>query len=152
MSTTIKTISTEQTIPLRSMVLRPGLPESTCHLEGDQADRTQHFGLFKDEKILAIVSRMQSSYLTPNDWQIRAMAVHPDHRREGLGREILQFVLEQGKEARTEIIWCNAREVAVPFYRSLGFQKVGDVFTVPGIGPHYKMVFASSDTFHLYEI
>jgi len=37
------------------------------------------------------------------------------------------------------MVWCNARLVAVEFYKSIGFKIIGDLFDIQGIGPHYYM-------------
>ena len=37
------------------------------------------------------------------------------------------------------LLWCNARIKAVPFYQSVGFQEIGDLFDIKDIGPHYYM-------------
>ena len=38
-----------------------------------------------------------------------------------------------------DMVWCNARLVAVDFYRSIGFKISGNLFDIEGIGPHYYM-------------
>ena len=38
-----------------------------------------------------------------------------------------------------DTIWCNARLVAIDFYKSLGFKEIGPKFNISEIGPHYKM-------------
>ena len=38
-----------------------------------------------------------------------------------------------------DVLWCNARMVAIRFYKSLGFKIIGDIFNIEGIGPHYYM-------------
>jgi len=37
------------------------------------------------------------------------------------------------------VLWCDARLKAVPFYASLGFQSLPEVYDVPNIGPHQFM-------------
>jgi predicted GNAT family N-acyltransferase len=46
---------------------------------------------------------------------------------------------EELKERGSDMVWCNARLIAVDFYRSLGFKISGDLFNIDGIGPHYYM-------------
>ena len=44
-----------------------------------------------------------------------------------------------GKENNYNSLECNARESAIPFYESLGYQKIGNQFFEVKI-PHYKMI------------
>ena len=43
------------------------------------------------------------------------------------------------KEKESDLLWCNARLIAVDFYESLGFKIIGEIFDIEGIGPHYYM-------------
>ena len=43
------------------------------------------------------------------------------------------------KKRNCDMVWCNARLAAVPFYKSVGFKIIGDLFNIAGIGPHYYM-------------
>ena len=45
----------------------------------------------------------------------------------------------KGAEKECDLLWCNARLVAVNFYKSLGFKINGELFDIVGIGPHYYM-------------
>ena len=38
-----------------------------------------------------------------------------------------------------DLLWCKARLVAIDFYESLGFIKIGPIYEIEGIGPHYTM-------------
>jgi len=44
----IRRITTEETIPLRHPILRPGLPRETAIFPGDEAETSRHFGAFLD--------------------------------------------------------------------------------------------------------
>ena len=43
------------------------------------------------------------------------------------------------KLKKCDIIWCNARIIALDFYKSLGFKINGKEFNIKDIGPHFKM-------------
>ena len=43
------------------------------------------------------------------------------------------------KQKKCDLLWCNARLVAVNFYKSLGFNIIGNLFDIKEIGPHYYM-------------
>lgn len=138
-----QTIGHEQTWPLRQLVLRPGQPVSACRWEGDELATTHHYGAFRSGDLLAIASLYQRPHAvapSPNAWQLRGMATHPDCRGEGLGAAILAFLLEDCRERLGgRIVWCNARTSAVGFYAGRGFATIGDEFQIEGIGPHFVM-------------
>lgn len=61
-------------------------------------------------------------------WHLRQMATAEAHRGRGIGGAVLQaatcYVASQG----APLVWCHAREGAVPFYRRHGFATHGGVF------------------------
>ena len=66
------------------------------------------------------------------------MATRADFVRRGVGAALLIFAVDALRPA--PLLWCNARIGAVPFYRRLGWRVVSDVFDVPTVGPHVRMV------------
>ena len=67
------------------------------------------------------------------------MATHPKFRRKSAATKLMEESFVLLKEKKCDILWCNARLVAVEFYKSLGFKIIGEIFDIPSIGPHYKM-------------
>ena len=141
---TCQRISASDTWPLRHAVLRTGRPLETCRWDGDDLPGTRHYGLIDGDDLVAIASLYHRPHeIAPSRhaWQLRGMAVHPTRQREGLGARLLTDMLgDAHREANAEIVWCNARTVAVPFYRRYGFQTVADEFDIPDVGPHFTMV------------
>lgn len=140
---TVSIVSTAEVYPLRLLVLRPGGKHEDCIFSGDSAPDTVHFAV-KDMQghIFGVASFYRSEHIevpTTRSMQLRGMATHPNVRGLGYGKalvlEALRYFAEKGEDA----IWCNAREVAVTFYSSLGFDLVGEPFDIPGIGPHRVM-------------
>ena len=72
---------------------------------------------------------------------LRAMAVAPEHRGQGIGTRILSVIRD---ETDTDL-WCNARLGAVGFYAHRGWVAVGPVFEMAGRGPHQRMTSARLD-------
>lgn len=72
-------------------------------------------------------------------WRLRGMATLPDARDRGIGSAVLARLIEHARSRGAAEIWCNARIRAVPFYERAGLQAEGEVFDVPGIGPHRLM-------------
>ncbi|MGH9322174.1 MAG: ribosomal protein S18-alanine N-acetyltransferase [Vicinamibacteria bacterium] len=59
---------------------------------------------------------------------IQNLAVHPDHRRRGLGRFLLVRALEEGSRERTTTALLEVRRsnhAAQNLYRNLGFREMG---------------------------
>jgi ribosomal-protein-alanine N-acetyltransferase len=59
---------------------------------------------------------------------ITNLAVHPDHRRQGLARALLGPVLEDGRERGVTLAFLEVRPAntqAIGLYESLGFRMIG---------------------------
>lgn len=143
----LRTISAEQTHPLRSLVLRPGKPASACRWPGDDDPGSFHAGAFLDGRLVAIASLIPQEMPdadpaaadSPVSFRLRGMATHPQHRGQGLGSALLSYCIELVRSAGGRVLWCNARTPAVEFYRRAGFETVGEQFETPDIGPHVRM-------------
>ena len=61
------------------------------------------------------------------------------HRNQNLGKQLLKACINHAIHHKADVIWCNARIKAVPFYKREGFKIIGDEFDIPNIGPHYLM-------------
>lgn len=139
----IRFITAEQTLPLRSLVLRNGLPEAECIFAHDTLPTTFHLGYFdENNELLCILTCMRENHgKIPKDaYRLRGMATHPDHRRQGYAAELLHAAIEYLKsQLGIEYLWFNARTIAFPFYEALSFEFISDEFDIPGIGPHREM-------------
>ena len=67
------------------------------------------------------------------------MAVLDSYRKRGIGAALVKHVEAVAITDETELIWFNAREVAVPFYENLGYKIIGNAFLIGDIGLHYVM-------------
>ncbi|HRP59804.1 MAG TPA: GNAT family N-acetyltransferase, partial [Vicingus sp.] len=72
-------------------------------------------------------------------YRLRAMATSPKVRGENFGKEVIDFALKELKIREVELLWCDAREVAIGFYEKMGFNILGDFYEVPMIGKHKLM-------------
>jgi len=139
---TVKAIADTETYPVRHPVLRKGRPLESCAFSGDDLPTTLHLGGFYDQRLSAVATFLKqdnSEMNWTNAYQLRGMAVLSDYQGKGLGMRILKSGEEALIERKAEILWMNARLVAVPFYEKLGYQKKGTAFDIPGIGPHFIM-------------
>ncbi len=67
------------------------------------------------------------------------MATAAAHQGQGYGRELLSSAENLLRQRGVGLLWCNARVVALEFYRKMGYEESGDPFELPQIGTHYKM-------------
>ncbi len=73
--------------------------------------------------------------------QIRQMGTLDSHRRKGYAAE----VLSQLEKSSVELLgasagFLQAREVAIPFYSSQGWEIIDEPYEILGIGPHRSMM------------
>ncbi len=72
-------------------------------------------------------------------YQLRGMAILNAYRRLGLGKKLLLYGERLLRDKKVDLIWCNAREVALQFYKTNGFSSIGEPFNIQEIGTHYLM-------------
>lgn len=139
----MREISAEETYPVRQQVLRPGRPLKECFFEGDLESGTIHLGIFEAEKLAGVatyVPRKNDIFDTPFQYQLRGMAVFPEYRGKKLGKKLLLKGEKILKKRNPEtLLWFNAREVAVDFYRKYGYQTIGSSFMIPNVCMHIVM-------------
>ncbi len=71
---------------------------------------------------------------------IGRVAVHADHRGHGTGRSLMRHALESvARWHGTSRCALAAQSHLEPFYRSLGFQRIGEDYLLDGI-PHVDMM------------
>ena len=134
-------ISSTETISIRHQVLRQGKPIENCHFEGDNLDSTFHFGIFVNKILIGVISlfKNNSIFEFENQYQIRGMAVLESHQNQGFGKKLVLHCENYLASQNTDLIWFNARVVAVSFYQKLGYLIDGDGFEISDIGEHFLM-------------
>ncbi len=125
--TSIEQIRPEHTWQLRRDVLYPGMMKHEMEMEED-ADG-MHFGAFKDNKLVGVVSLFH----TGTEYQFRKLAVAAEMQNMGIGNSLLNQIIKQAMEDGGTRIWCNARIDALGFYLKAGFVKTGEPFSKNGI-------------------
>ena len=127
---------------LRNLVLRPNLPIETTFYDLDDHHKTFHLASKVDDLIISIGTFYPENDLdiqTANGYRLRGMATHPKYRRNGAAAKLMRKAFQILEEKNCDTIWCNARLIAIDFYKSLGFKEIGPKFNISEIGPHYKM-------------
>lgn len=136
----IKKIEAFETYPIRLEILRKNIP-LPHKFKGDLDNETFHLGVFKNEVLIAVSSYMKvkNKRFIGNQYQLRGMATLREYRGFGAGKFMLQEAFSILKDFGIDYLWCNARIVAVDFYKKQGFQIYGDEFEIPIVGKHYVM-------------
>jgi len=125
-----------ESIVLRDLVLRKPLGISFTEEQlSEEWDQIHIAGFDESERVVAIlVMKPISKFIV----KMRQVAIHPSLHKKGIGTDMVQFTETLMKFKKYRIIELNARDVAVPFYTRLNYDKVGDMFIEVNI-PHYKM-------------
>ncbi|MCR9182805.1 MAG: GNAT family N-acetyltransferase [Flavobacteriaceae bacterium] len=145
----VKKITAEDTIAVRHPVLRAGRPKEDCYFQGDDLKTTVHFGIYDNDKLAGVATFLDSKFPTfeGRHLQLRGMAVLDEFKGRGFGKRLLEAGEELAKKKKINLIWCNARILAVPFYEKLDFKKIGASFEIPKVGIHFVMYKQISNTF-----
>ena len=75
--------------------------------------------------------------LEPNG-KLGRIAVLLSHRGEGIGKAIVNQLIDYAREAGHDMVYLNSQTHARGFYEQFGFQVDGHVYMVAGI-PHQRM-------------
>ena len=96
---------------------------------------SQHYLVIVDSKAVA-TARWR---FTPNGIKLERFAVLKDHRGEGIGKYLVEQVIEEVKK-HSKPIYLHAQIQVIDFYQKFGFEKEGALFEEAGI-QHFKMLF-----------
>lgn len=138
----ISKIPTQYTLPLRQKVLKPFLHIDECVNPGDDDPMTFHLGLFHERKLVTIctfLNEPHQDFSAGNPYRLRGMATDPMYNNQGFGQILLQHGTALLRQKYCDLLWCNARERAFPFYQKMGFRFHGPLFEMDRIGPHKVM-------------
>ncbi len=138
----IELITSDQTLDLRHKVLKPFLSKKECLTPEDFLPTTTHFGLFYNDRLISTASVFPESNIDLHcgfPYRLRGMASDINYQGQGFGGALLMSIIDFLKDKRCDMLWCNARIKAFPFYKSNGFQFSGEMFDLPEIGPHKVM-------------
>ena len=73
--------------------------------------------------------------------QIRQMGTLDSYRRRGYAAEVLSQLEKSSVELLSASAgFLQAREIAIPFYQSQGWEIIDDPYEIVGIGPHRSMM------------
>ena len=119
---------------LRDSVLRPGFPPGGSIYPGDDEPDTLHVGAFLAGEVVAAASICRESppgAYDPAAWRLRGMATIPDYRGQGVATHLLNQCISHACTLGGRRVWCSARITVAEFYRTHGFDAVGETFVLP---------------------
>lgn len=140
---TVQHISSEETLDLRTRILRPGQPLSTVMYAEDNLPTTFHLGIKLEGQIVCNGTFMlgSSDYFPTvvGAYRLRGMAVATEFQGQNLGSALLGEAENILRSRNCPLLWFNARVSAAAFYAKNGYLVIGGVFDIPGGGPHQVM-------------
>ena len=95
-----------------------------------------HAMVIEDDQIIG-VARMHKS--GENQGQVRCVAVAVEAQGKGVGKAIMLHLEGKAKEMGMQEIVLEARENAVPFYKSMGYVIEKESYLLFGDIQHYRM-------------
>jgi N-acetylglutamate synthase-like GNAT family acetyltransferase len=128
----------EQYYQLRFTVLR----EPWGQLKGSEVlqdeDQADHVMVIDSENNQIVgVARMQTN--TPTQGQVRCVAVAPQMQGRGVGKLVMNYLEKLAQQKGIQEIILDARENAVKFYLSIGYEIFDDSYLLFGQIQHWKM-------------
>lgn len=103
----------------------------------DRETDSQHIMVCADGGNVIGVGRVH--FNSPEEAQIRFMAVHEDCRGQGIGTLILTALEDRARAGGAVHIMLNARRPAAKFYAKLGYHQTGEAHTLFRQIPHVRM-------------
>ncbi len=121
----VQEIALKDALQIRHSVLRFAESTESSILPGDEDASTFHFGFFVDTKLVGVASLFVENLIgCPGvGYRLRAMVVDPSMQRKGVGTALIKAIIYAASIAKADYLWCTARQNAIDFYTSFGFQK-----------------------------
>jgi GNAT superfamily N-acetyltransferase len=126
----VRPIAAADTHPLRLSVLRNNSPTAVLIFDGDDEPTTFHLGAFQGDELVGIATFVHRPCSNTPDAtravQLRGMAVSPALQSGGVGGVLLGAAIERLRHDGVDVLWANARDAALGFYRGRLGMTVGD--------------------------
>jgi predicted GNAT family N-acyltransferase len=132
------------TSELRRAILRPDWPAGS-RMHGDDEPGAVHLAARAVDGVVvgACVVLPRPCPAFPDEtaaWQLRGMATAAAMRGTGVGTALTEAAVGAVLARGGRLLWCDARETAIDFYRARGFTGTGEVYAHPETGaPHLLM-------------
>lgn len=133
----IRSLTPEQTYPLRHAVLWPDKPVDYVRIDTD--GEGLHYGAFRDDELVAVISLFIDGETGDSGRTVRfrKFATRPDCQRMGIGTQLMNHSIDEARRLNATVLWCDARLDAADFYRRFGMEPVSAIF-YKGLIPYAK--------------
>ena len=137
-----RVIASELTYEIRKKVLWPHIKNGDYSMSADKHPDTFHLGTFLDKKIISIgtfINDNNSKFNCNLQYRLRAMATDKNYRKIGAGKKLFLKAIDILKQKKINLLWCDARLIAIPFYKSVKMRSLPSSYYIPNIGEHKTM-------------
>ena len=138
----VKEIRPNDCYYIRHQVLWQHKSFDDCGIDMDDQAGAFHLGAFKSDELICVASffkQSQAKFSEQHQYRLRAMATLSTAQNTGAARALLKTAFQILKVKDQDLLWCDARISATGFYEKLGFEKLGNSYSIPIIGLHYLM-------------
>lgn len=111
---------------IRHLAMYPAHPYDFVKLSNDFEGT--HFGIYVDHDLAGVVSLFTTGHIG----QFRKLAVLPELQGQGLGMQLMTYLIDFCKVQKLTKLWCNARVNAKEFYTKFGFHETDQTYTADG--------------------
>ncbi len=122
---------------LRWRVLRAPWNQPKGSEKDDMESSCYHCMVIDNDGVVAGAGRLQLN--SPELAQIRYMAVDLNLHGKGIGKKIIKALEEEASRRGAKSVFLQAREIAVPFYLSCGYEIIEKTFLLYDSIQHYSM-------------
>lgn len=138
----VQFVPASETWALRQKILRPHQPLQDCMFPQDQWPTTFHVAAKMHGHVIGVATFHEETFAklkAERPYRLRGMATDFSFHGKGIGRRVLEKGIQELQSRGCDLLWCNAREIAFPFYEKLGMLYEGPMFDIPTLGPHKVM-------------
>ncbi|MBC7616091.1 MAG: GNAT family N-acetyltransferase, partial [Pedobacter sp.] len=87
-----------------------------------------HFGIYVDYELSGVVSL----FMNDGIGQFRKLAVLPEAQHQGLGTQLMDYLIDFCKVQKLTKLWCNARVNSKEFYIKFGLHETDQTYSAAG--------------------
>ncbi|PKG80918.1 GNAT family N-acetyltransferase [Colwellia sp. 75C3] len=128
----IRSISSDEALPIRHEVLWPNKPLQFCKVDGDET--AKHYGAYLNDELVSVAS----IYMDGRVARLRKFATVVVFQGRGIGSKLITHILNELVNNGAESFWCDARATAVGFYKQFGMESQGTEFIKSEVS-YFKM-------------
>lgn len=111
---------------IRHITMYPDQPFEFVKLEKDFEG--VHFGLYADHQLTGVVSL----FIEDGVGQFRKLAILPDAQHQGLGSQLMEYLIDFCKVQKLTKLWCNSRVNSKEFYSKFDFHETDQTYSAAG--------------------